>query len=97
MQELKPKSEKAIFKDAIEFNLDYLFTKCGDHLTNEELNNFLCAVSRTVLNFYMANKKIMPDEHIAVNMEVRGLTDSIQTDLESYVDYLDDFFRKAVE
>ena len=97
MQELKQMSEKVIFKDAIEFNLDYLFTKCGDHLTNEELNKFLCAVSRTVLNFYMANKKIMPDERIAVNMEVRALTDSIQSDLESYVDYLDDAFRKAVE
>ena len=97
MQEMKQKSDKDIFEEAVRFNMDYLFRKCDDKLKDDELRNFICAMARTTINFMLANNHLMPDDRIPVNMMVRELADAIQTDLESYVDYLDDFFRKAVE
>jgi hypothetical protein len=58
---------------------------------------FLQAVTRTCFNFILVNNKIEPGDRVPVNMKITEITDALSNDLIDYADFLDDYFRKAVE
>ena len=97
MEARKTKTQEEIFREAVDFNLSYLFHDKEDKISVDKLTEFVEAIARTSLNFILANEGISPNDRIPVNMKIRELSDAILSDLEDYSDYLDDFTRKAVE
>lgn len=62
----------------------------------ESVFKFLQAVARSCFNFILVNNSIDPGDRVPVNMKITEITDALSNDLIDYADFLDDFFRKAV-
>lgn len=68
-----------------------------DITNNESVLSFLQAVARSCFNFMLVNDNTNPGDRVPVNMKITEITDALSSDLIDYADFLDDFFRKAVE
>lgn len=90
---------KNLYKESVELYLSELLAMMGDSPipTDKDMLEFVESVMRTTLNMTLVNNGISPHDRIPVNMRIREMCDAIQSDLEDYAEYLDDFTRKAVD